>query len=310
MFRAVHPIKKSPCCKSQQHKPSIFRETSLATQAEESSLQGEPGNLLKYNLMDLPVHSPAQVRFEGGGLEADWMGTRAVQFMPVSESSPAPRLNQNPFSVVQCMKRKWVKRSDTSDSESDTSDSESDTSDSESDESSEPEDSSDEDYSEPEHGGKCPYPRYPFPEATRKAVAMSSGSRDASGNFLCPSCGVVPLADKTGTEFHLSHPSKSGKHILHHTSMDCDHSPPAIKRWEKGGKDKPSDEWKEEYLDPDQLRPLCFSCNRSKQKRKHPKKNRRRYRFSPVDLSPKSSRRYGGGPPPPPPPPAPLVPAY
>lgn len=303
MIRAVHPIKKSHSCKSQQDVPSLFRVKSQAIHAEESSLPGGPSPLMQCNLMDLPVYSPAEVMFEGGGLETDGMGTRAVQFMPVSESITAPRLDQNPFSVVQCMKRKWVKKSDTSDSESDTSDSESD-------ESSEPEDSSDEDYSEPEHGGKCPYPRYPFPEATRKAVAMSSGSRDASGNFLCPSCGEVPLADKTGTEFHLSHPSKSGKHILHHTSMDCDHSPPAIKRWEKGGKDKPSDEWKEEYLDPDQLRPLCFSCNRSKQKRKRPKKNRRRYRFSPVDLSPKSSRRYGGGPPPPPPPPAPLVPAY
>jgi hypothetical protein len=303
MIRAVHPIKKSHCCRSQQHKPSIFRETSHSTEAEESSLPGGPSPLMQCNLMDLPVYSPAEVIFEGGGLEADGMGTRAVQFMPVSESIPAPRLDQNPFSAVQRMKRKMVKKSDTSDSESDTSDSESD-------ESSEPEDSSDEDYSEPEHGGKCPYPRHPFPEATRRDVATRSTSKDASGNFLCPSCRKVPLADKTGTEYHLEHPSKSGKHILHHTAMDCDHSPPAIRRWEDVGKDMTPDQWKTEYIDPARLKPLCFSCNRSKQKRKHPKKKTKRYQFNPGDLSPRSSKRFGGGPPSPPPPPAPPVPAY
>ena len=66
MFRAVHPIKKRPCCKSQQHKPSIFRETSLATQAEESSLQGEPSPLMQCNLMDLPGRPPLQPKVVTG----------------------------------------------------------------------------------------------------------------------------------------------------------------------------------------------------------------------------------------------------
>ncbi|MDQ1282372.1 MAG: Ig-like protein, partial [Euryarchaeota archaeon] len=60
MFRAVHPIKKSPCCKSQQPKPSIFRERSHSTQAEESSLQGEPSPLMQCSLMDLPGRAPMQ----------------------------------------------------------------------------------------------------------------------------------------------------------------------------------------------------------------------------------------------------------
>ncbi len=66
MIKAVHPIKKSPCCKSQQHKPSIFRETSLATQAEESSLQGEPSPLMQCSLMDLPGRAPMQPKVVTG----------------------------------------------------------------------------------------------------------------------------------------------------------------------------------------------------------------------------------------------------
>ena len=66
MIRAVHPIKRSPCCKSQQLKPSIFAERSHSTEAEESSHPGEPSPLMQCNLIDIPEQAPLQPKVAVG----------------------------------------------------------------------------------------------------------------------------------------------------------------------------------------------------------------------------------------------------
>lgn len=66
MIKAVHPIKKSHCCKSQEPKPSIFKERSKATQAGESNQPGEPSPLMQCSLMDLPGRAPMQPKVVTG----------------------------------------------------------------------------------------------------------------------------------------------------------------------------------------------------------------------------------------------------
>jgi hypothetical protein len=81
MIRAVHPIKKSSCCKSQQPKPSIFAERSHSTEAEESSLPGGPSPLLQCNLMNIPEQAPLQPKVPVGGQQVT--GIAATSVSPV-----------------------------------------------------------------------------------------------------------------------------------------------------------------------------------------------------------------------------------